>query len=70
MEFTRKVRLQTRDQFPPKCDIAEVVAFVKDQKVQGELIIILPGNGGIRAIEFRGIDVLHNGEIENGTEKT
>ena len=63
MEFNRKVRLQTRDTFPPKSDIADVVEFVKAQKVPGEIVVVLPGNGGVRAIEFRGAEITHEGEI-------
>lgn len=63
MDFTRKVKLQTRDQFPPSSDIAEVVKFVKEQRVPGEIVVSVPGNGGVTAIEFRGKERTRDGEI-------
>lgn len=62
-DFSRKVRMVVRDNFPPKSDIAEVVNFVKSQKVPGQLIVSLPGNGGVTAITFVGKEVEHRGEI-------
>lgn len=52
MEFAKKAMLQVRNRFSPKSDIGEVVAFVREQKVPGELRIVFPGNTGITAIEF------------------
>lgn len=52
MDFTKKVTLRTRNQFPPKSDIADVLAFVKEQKIPGELCVSLPGNGGVTSIDF------------------
>ena len=46
-EFQKKVQLRVINEFAPKSDVAEVLAFVKEQKVPGELIISLPGNGGV-----------------------
>ena len=64
MEFARKVKVQTRDQFSPKSDVSEVVQFIKEQKVPGELVVVLPGYGGVQAIEFRGKEVTHEGEVK------
>ena len=63
MDFQRKVKLQTRDQFPAKSDIAEVMEFVKAQRIPGELVVSVPGNGGVTAIEFRGKEQTRDGEI-------
>lgn len=61
-EFTKKVQLRVINEFTPKSDVAEVLAFVKEQKVPGELIISLPGNGGITTIVFREKEKTHRGE--------
>jgi hypothetical protein len=52
-EFTKKVQMRVVNEFPPKSDIAEVIGFVKAQRLPGELVISLPGNGGISAITFK-----------------
>lgn len=61
-EFQKKVQLRVLNEFAPKSDVAEVLAFVKEQKVPGELIISLPGNGGVTAITFREKEKTHRGE--------
>lgn len=61
-EFTKKVQLRVINEFAPKSDVAEVLAFVKSQRVPGELIISLPGNGGVAAMVFREKEKVHRGE--------
>jgi hypothetical protein len=51
--FKKKGFVRAVKEFSPKEDPAEVVAFVKSQRVAGELIVTLPGNGGVSAITFR-----------------
>lgn len=53
MDFKKKGFARAVNEFPPKADVAEVLAFVRSQRVPGELVISLPGNGGIAAIAFR-----------------
>jgi hypothetical protein len=53
MNFRKKGFARAVNEFPPKADAAEVLAFVKGQRVPGELVFVLPGNGGITAISFR-----------------
>jgi hypothetical protein len=65
MEFTRKVTLQAHDRFQSKADIAEVVQFVREQRVPGQIVISLPGNGGVTSVEFVGKPQVHEGEIES-----
>ena len=52
MDFIKRVTARARNMFPPKSNISEVVSFVKEQKIPGQIIINLPGNGGITSIEF------------------
>ena len=54
MNFTQKGLAREVSHFNSKEDIAEVLTFVKEQKVPGELIVSLPGNGGVTAITFKG----------------
>ena len=63
MNFTKKVILQVRNQFSPKSDVAAVLADVREQKVPGKLIVSLPGNGGIDAIEFVEKEQVHKGDV-------
>lgn len=51
--FKKKGFARAVNEFPPKSDVGEVLAFVKDQRVPGELVVLLPGNGGVAAILFR-----------------
>jgi len=67
-DFTRKVTLQVHDRFQSKEDIAEVVQFVKQQRVPGQIVISLPGNGGITSVEFVGKPTTHEGEIKEVEE--
>jgi hypothetical protein len=53
MNFTKKGFARVVNEFAPKSDVAEVLEFVRIQRVPGELIVSLPGNGGIAAITFR-----------------
>jgi len=53
MFTSKKIASRVVNEFPPKSDVAEVLAFVKVQRVPGELIISLPGNGGVAGIVFR-----------------
>jgi len=52
VQFKKKGFARAVNEFPPKADVAEVLAFVKAQKCPGELRIILPGNGGVSSIVF------------------
>jgi hypothetical protein len=63
--FSKKVQLRVINEFPPKSDVAEVLAFVKAQRVPGELVVSLPGNGGVAAIVFKEKEKLHRGETVN-----
>ena len=65
MEFEKKVLLRTRNRFAVGQPIADIVKFVREQKIAGELTIVFPGNGGIAAVDFvekqRVIDAENNG---------
>jgi hypothetical protein len=63
VDFTRKVAVQAQDSFPPKADIAEIDAFIREQKVPGELIVSYPGNSGRTSVIFRGKAQVRPGEI-------
>ena len=47
------VKLKATHEFSSKEDVAEILAYVRGQKVPGEIVISLPGNGGISGIIFR-----------------
>lgn len=51
--FRKRGFIRGVNEFSPKEDPAEVVAFVKGQRVPGELVFSFPGNGGTSAITFR-----------------
>jgi hypothetical protein len=53
MDFKKKAYARAVNEFPPKADVAEVLAFVKSQRIPGELVVSLPGNGGVASIAFR-----------------
>jgi hypothetical protein len=63
MNFERKATVQAHDSFDSKVDIAELDAFIREQKVPGELVIVYPGNGGRTTIIFNGKKKIHKGEI-------
>lgn len=52
MDFEKKVLLRVRNSFPPKSNIAEVFAAVLEQRIPGELHVVVPGNGGVTAMFF------------------
>jgi len=64
MEFPldKKVYLRVINDFPPKSDVSEVLAFVRKQRVPGELVVSLPGNGGVAAISFKEKEKIRRGE--------
>lgn len=62
MEFKKKGFARAVNEFPPKTDVAEALEFVKSQRVPGEFVISLPGNGGVAAMIFR--EKEHSVEIE------
>lgn len=64
MDFEKKVTLQAKNSFPPKSDIREALDFVLEQKVPGELVVSIPGNGGVTAIVFVEKARVLKGEIE------
>ena len=66
MEFVKKATVRALDIFTAKADVAEVLAFVKAQRVPGELVISLPGNGGVSGITFREKEQVHDAETPNG----
>ena len=53
LEFRSTTKLRATHEFLSKADVAEVLEFVSEKKVPGELVISLPGNGGISGIVFR-----------------
>lgn len=53
MDFKKKGFVRAVNEFTPKADVAEVLAYAKAQKVPGELVVSLPGNGGVTSIVFR-----------------
>ena len=53
LPFRSTTKLRATNEFSSRADVAEVLAFIREQKVPGELIISLPGNGGISGIIFR-----------------
>jgi hypothetical protein len=61
--FDKKVTLQVHNRFNPKADIAEVVTFVREQKVPGKVEIVLPGNGGITSVEFIESPKIHKADV-------
>jgi hypothetical protein len=64
LSFRRSLKMRAIDEFPSKSDVSEVLAFVRDQKVPGELVVSLPGNGGVSGIVFRTKEAVHQGEME------
>jgi len=52
IEFDKKVMLRVRNTFPPRSDVKEAFEAVRAQRVPGEFIVVLPGNGGVSAIVF------------------
>lgn len=66
MEFTKKAHIRAVNSFPAKADPIEVLAFVLEQRVPGELVISLPGNGGVSGICFREKERVHDAPVENG----
>lgn len=53
MIFRKKGYARAVNEFSSKADVSEVLSFVKEQKVPGELVVSLPGNGGVAGIVFR-----------------
>ena len=53
MIFRKKAFARAVNEFSSKADVAEVLTFVRAQRVPGELVVSLPGNGGVTAITFR-----------------
>ena len=54
VEVMRKsAKVRVTNEFHSKADVSEVLDFVKSEKVPGELVISLPGNGGVSGIVFR-----------------
>jgi hypothetical protein len=53
VDFKKKGFARAVNEFAPKTDVGDALEFVKSQKVPGEFIISLPGNGGIASIIFR-----------------
>jgi hypothetical protein len=52
MEFEKIHTSQIKNRFEPTASLTSVLKLVKDQKVPGQLIVTLPGNGGVTSIEF------------------
>jgi hypothetical protein len=52
MIFKKRGFARAVNDFSPKDDVSEVLAFVRSQRVPGEIRIVLPGNGGITSIAF------------------
>lgn len=53
-EFRTNIHSRAVNTFPPKSDVAEVLEMLREQRVPGELVISLPGNGGVSGVVFRG----------------
>lgn len=53
IDFRKRTNWRIVNEFSPKADILEVIAFIKEQRIPGELVLSIPGNGGITAIVFR-----------------
>ena len=53
LEFRSVTKLRTSNEFASKEDVAEILAYLRQQKIPGELVISFPGNGGISGIVFR-----------------
>ncbi|MGA8148202.1 MAG: hypothetical protein WB870_11595 [Gallionellaceae bacterium] len=53
LEFRSTTKLRATNEFSSHADVSEVLAFIREQKVPGELVISLPGNGGVSGIVFR-----------------
>ena len=65
VDFKKRGFIRAVNDFSPKADVADVLDFVRAQKVPGELRIVLPGNGGISSIVF--LEKEHTTEVvENG----
>ena len=62
-DFSRTVKLRVNDVYSSHADLLTILEFVRSQKVPGELVISLPGNGGISGIVFRGKEISRPGEI-------
>lgn len=69
-DFDRKVTVQAHDYFESRIDIAKVDAFIRSQRVPGELTISYPGNGGRTSVVFKGKAKVHSGEVEALPEKS
>lgn len=54
-QFDVKLSATATSIFPPKEDIAIIVAALKEEKWRGRLTVELPGNGGVSAIRFEEI---------------
>ena len=63
--FARKSTVQANDTFNSQSDLSEVDAFIREQKVPGELVISYPGNGGRTSVVFKGKPATYRGEIES-----
>ena len=68
MEFKRKAVVQALDSFPSNSDPSAVDAFVRSQRVAGDLVITYPGNGGRTSIVFKNRPKVSAGEIEEDTK--
>ncbi len=68
MRFTRKAIVQAVDTFPSNSDHTAVDAFVRSQRVSGDLVITYPGNGGRTSIVFKNRPKVSAGEIEEDTK--
>lgn len=70
IDFRKKVVLQIHNQFNPKDDIAEIVKFVLEQKIPGQILVSIPGNGGITAITFQEKQRLSDAVVADPIKKT
>lgn len=64
-DFNRRSVIQAHDTFSPRDDLAAVDAFIRAQRVPGELVVSYPGNGGRTSVVFRGKPTVHRGEVES-----
>lgn len=63
MDFEKKIHVRAVNSFGPRADVAAVLALVREQRIAGELIVSLPGNGGVSSIVFRESEKVHDPAI-------
>lgn len=70
LDFRSTTKLRATNEFSSHADVAEVLEFLRAQKVPGELVVSLPGNGGVSGIVFREKERAFDSDSLKITEKT